>query len=223
MTVRCRRFANQLHGRFGLSRPCWSTNATRPPCCRSGAARRIDDQAAAIILQQYFDEYAHYPELDAEALYAALARQVKDALASADNVALVGIYSGGAWLADRLAAELQLEARASATSTSPSTATTMPKRACRPRSSRAISRFDVDGATILLVDDVLYTGRTTRAAINELFDYGRPARIMLAALVDRGERELPIAADFVAHTLALRPGERLVLQRADDGKLSFTS
>ena len=82
--------------------------------------------------------------------------------------------------------------------------------------------FDVNGATILLVDDVLYTGRTTRAAINELFDYGRPARIMLAALVDRGERELPIAADFVAHTLALQPGERLVLQRADDGKLSFT-
>jgi pyrimidine operon attenuation protein / uracil phosphoribosyltransferase len=82
--------------------------------------------------------------------------------------------------------------------------------------------FDVDGATILLVDDVLYTGRTTRAAINELFDYGRPARIMLAALVDRGERELPIAADFVAHTVALRSGERLVLQRAEDGKFSFT-
>ncbi|HEX8884631.1 MAG TPA: bifunctional pyr operon transcriptional regulator/uracil phosphoribosyltransferase PyrR, partial [Noviherbaspirillum sp.] len=82
--------------------------------------------------------------------------------------------------------------------------------------------FEVEGSHILLVDDVLYTGRTTRAAINELFDYGRPARIMLAALVDRGERELPIAADFVAHTLALAPGERLVLQRADDGKLSFT-
>ena len=76
--------------------------------------------------------------------------------------------------------------------------------------------------SILLVDDVLYTGRTTRSAINVLFDYGRPARITLAALVDRGERELPIAADFVAHTLALAPGERLVLQRAGDGKLSFT-
>jgi pyrimidine operon attenuation protein/uracil phosphoribosyltransferase len=69
---------------------------------------------------------------------------------------------------------------------------------------------------------VLYTGRTTRAAINELFDYGRPARIMLAALVDRGGRELPIAADFVAETVTLSPGERLVLQRAEDGRFSFT-
>ncbi len=83
--------------------------------------------------------------------------------------------------------------------------------------------FDVDGATILLVDDVLYTGRTTRAAINELFDYGRPAKIMLAALVDRGGRELPIAADFVAATISLADrGQQLVLQRADDGRFSFT-
>src|SRR4029079_12486804 len=82
--------------------------------------------------------------------------------------------------------------------------------------------FDVDGATILLVDDVLYTGRTTRAAINELFDYGRPACIMLAALVDRGGRELPIAADFVADTITLSEDQQLILQRADDGGLSLT-
>jgi pyrimidine operon attenuation protein/uracil phosphoribosyltransferase len=80
----------------------------------------------------------------------------------------------------------------------------------------------VDGATIVLVDDVLYTGRTTRAAINELFDYGRPAKIMLAALIDRGGRELPIAADFVADTVALAEDQSLVLQRADDGRFSLT-
>ncbi|MEG1051528.1 MAG: bifunctional pyr operon transcriptional regulator/uracil phosphoribosyltransferase PyrR [Janthinobacterium sp.] len=82
--------------------------------------------------------------------------------------------------------------------------------------------FDVVGATILLVDDVLYTGRTTRAAINELFDYGRPAKIMLAALVDRGERQLPVAADFVAAFTAVPPGQALVLKQADDGKFTLT-
>ena len=160
-------------------------------------------------------------ELDAEALYAALARQVKDALANVDKVALVGIYSGGAWLADRLATELDVDGRLGYIDVSFYRDDYAEKGLPTDVKPSQIP-FDVDGATILLVDDVLYTGRTTRAAINELFDYGRPARIMLAALVDRGERELPIAADFVAHTVALRPGERLVLQRADDGKLSFT-
>jgi pyrimidine operon attenuation protein/uracil phosphoribosyltransferase len=162
-----------------------------------------------------------HPELDAEALYAALARQVKDALASVDNVALVGIYSGGAWLADRLAADLQLTGRLGYIDVS-FYRDDYAEKGLPAEVKPSHIPFDVDGATILLVDDVLYTGRTTRAAINELFDYGRPARIMLAALVDRGERELPIAADFVAHTVALSPGERLVLQRADDGKFSFT-
>lgn len=162
-----------------------------------------------------------HPELDAEALYAALARQVKDALASVENVALVGIYSGGAWLADRLAAELQLDGRLGYIDVSFYRDDYAEKGLPADVKPSQIP-FDVNGATILLVDDVLYTGRTTRAAINELFDYGRPARIMLAALVDRGERELPIAADFVAHTIALRPDERLVLQRADDGKFTLT-
>lgn len=162
-----------------------------------------------------------HPELDAEALYAVLARQVKDALGSADKVALVGIYSGGAWLADRLAAELQLDGRLGYIDVSFYRDDYAEKGLPADVKPSQIP-FDVNGATILLVDDVLYTGRTTRAAINELFDYGRPARIMLAALVDRGERELPIAADFVAHTLALGSGERLVLQRAGDGKFSFT-
>ena len=164
-----------------------------------------------------------HPELDAEALYAALARQVKDALASVDNVALVGIYSGGAWLADRLAADLQLAGRGRLGYIDVSFyRDDYAEKGLPAEVKPSHIPFDVDGATILLVDDVLYTGRTTRAAINELFDYGRPARIMLAALVDRGERELPIAADFVAQTVALNPGERLVLQRADDGKFSFT-
>ena len=82
--------------------------------------------------------------------------------------------------------------------------------------------FDVVDSTILLIDDVLYTGRTTRAAINELFDYGRPARILLAALIDRGERELPIEADFVAAHVSLEKNEKLVLQRLHDNTFSLT-
>ena len=83
--------------------------------------------------------------------------------------------------------------------------------------------FNVDGATILLVDDVLYTGRTTRAAINVLFDYGRPARIMLAALADRGGRELPVAADFVAATRhARRRSSRWRWRAAPTAQLTLT-
>src|SRR2546429_2682039 len=78
--------------------------------------------------------------------------------------------------------------------------------------------FDVDGQNLLLVDDVLYTGRTVRAAMNELFDYGRPARIDLAALVDRGERQLPIAAQYVGATLSMPAGKLLRLARDERGK-----
>jgi pyrimidine operon attenuation protein/uracil phosphoribosyltransferase len=161
------------------------------------------------------------PELDAEVLYRALVKQVKAGLAQAENVALVGIYSGGAWLAERLAAELQLKERLGYIDVSFYRDDYAEKGLHADVKPTQIP-FEVDDAVILLVDDVLYTGRTTRAAINELFDYGRPAKIMLAALVDRGERELPIAADFVAGTVSLEGDQRLVLQRADDGTFSLT-
>ena len=161
------------------------------------------------------------PKLDAEALYRVLAKQVKTGLAHADNVAIVGIYSGGAWLAERLAAELQLNERLGFIDVS-FYRDDYAEKGLRTEVKPSQIPFDVDAATILLVDDVLYTGRTTRAAINELFDYGRPAKIMLAALVDRGGRELPIAADFVAEKVALSDNHQLVLQRADDGRFSLT-
>ena len=158
---------------------------------------------------------------DAESLYQLLEQQVMAGLAAADQVAIVGIYSGGAWLAERLAKALGLEARLGFIDAS-FYRDDYASKGLRPDVRPSQISFDVDGATILLVDDVLYTGRTTRAAINELFDYGRPARIMLAALVDRGGRELPVAADFVADRVTLEPGESLVLQRADDGTFSLT-
>lgn len=161
------------------------------------------------------------PELDAELLYTQLFNQVRTGLAQAENVAIVGIHSGGAWLAERFAAALQLTERLGFIDVSFYRDDYAEKGLPAEVKPTQIP-FDVEGATVLLVDDVLYTGRTTRAAINELFDYGRPARIMLAALVDRGGRELPIAADFVATTITLADAQNLVLQRAEDGKFSFT-
>jgi pyrimidine operon attenuation protein/uracil phosphoribosyltransferase len=160
-------------------------------------------------------------KLDAEALYRTLAQQITAALAQAENVALVGIYSGGAWLAERLAADLQLQERLGFIDVS-FYRDDYAEKGLHANVKPTQIPFEVDDATIVLVDDVLYTGRTTRAAINELFDYGRPRRIMLAALIDRGGRELPIGADFVAATIALAADQSLLLQRADDGHLSLT-
>jgi pyrimidine operon attenuation protein/uracil phosphoribosyltransferase len=161
-------------------------------------------------------------QLDAEALYATLLADVKAGLAGVPDVAIVGIHSGGAWIAERLAADLGLSARCGVLDVS-FYRDDYAKKGLPADVKPTNITFDVAAANILLVDDVLYTGRTTRAAINELFDYGRPARIMLAALVDRGERQLPVAADFVAGHVAVPKGQALVLQkRADDGKFTLT-
>lgn len=161
------------------------------------------------------------PALDAETLYTQLFNQVQASLASTENLAIVGIHSGGAWIAERFAAALQLNERLGFIDVS-FYRDDYAEKGLPPEVKPTQIPFDVEGATVLLVDDVLYTGRTTRAAINELFDYGRPAKIMLAALVDRGGRELPIAADFVATNITLTSMQHLVLQRADDGQFSFT-
>ncbi len=79
--------------------------------------------------------------------------------------------------------------------------------------------FPLDGRTVVLVDDVLYTGRTIRAAIEALFDYGRPARVQLAVLVDRGHRELPIRPDYVGKNLPTARGERIQVQLVEVDEL----
>lgn len=157
---------------------------------------------------------------DAEALYLQLEQQVRVGLANIDDVAIVGIYSGGAWLARRLALALDLEPRLGFIDAS-FYRDDFASKGLRSDVRPSHIPFDVDGATILLVDDVLYTGRTTRAAINELFDFGRPARIMLAALVDRGDRELPVAAEFVAESVKLAPGQSLELLEDESGHFSL--
>ena len=156
--------------------------------------------------------------LDAEALYAELRQGVKGLWR--ENTALVGIWSGGAWLAERLQRDLALPGDHGVISSTlhrddfasrglaGSDATSLP--------------FAIDGRHILLIDDVLYTGRTVRAVVNELFDFGRPASVTLAVLVDRGGRQLPVAAAFAAARTELPATQRLRLARADDGRLEFS-
>ncbi len=132
---------------------------------------------------------------------------------------LVGITSGGAWLAERLQADLKLPGKAGAISS----AMHRDDFAQRGLSSggQTLLPFDVNGAHILLLDDVLYTGRTLRAVINELFDYGRPASVRLAVLVDRGGRQLPIQPDFAAARVSVAANQSLALARAESGAFSF--
>jgi pyrimidine operon attenuation protein/uracil phosphoribosyltransferase len=132
---------------------------------------------------------------------------------------LVGITSGGAWLVERLQKDLGLPG-------APGTISSAMHRDDFARRGLAASAqthlpFDVNGADVLLLDDVLYTGRTLRAVLNELFDYGRPAGVSLAVLVDRGGRELPVQADYAAARMALPADQSLALARDAAGRFSF--
>lgn len=160
-------------------------------------------------------------DFDAEALYRELLAQVRTGLEGVPNAAIVGIHSGGAWLAERLARDLDLAERLGSIDVS-FYRDDYARKGLHPDVKPTHIRFPVDGATIVLVDDVLQTGRTTRAAINVLFDYGRPACIKLAALADRGGRELPVAADFVGIRASLGANQSLCLQRDETGQLSLT-
>ena len=156
--------------------------------------------------------------LDAEALYAELLRGLRPLLQP--DTRLVGIVSGGQWLAERLQADLGLPGAAGAIS-SAMHRDDYAKRGLAA-SGQTTLPFEIDGADILLIDDVLYTGRTIRAVVNELFDYGRPARVRLAVLVDRGGRQLPMAAEYAAARVALPAAQSLRLARGDDGAFSFS-
>jgi len=159
-------------------------------------------------------------ELDAEALCRQLAELIRPHVTP--TTALVGIYTGGLWLAERLHAELGIAQPLGAIDVS-FYRDDYGSKGLHARPQKTDIPFNVDGAHVILVDDVLYTGRTTRAALNELFDFGRPAAVELAVLVDRGSRELPIAARYCAHPLPqpLPREQNLELQRDDDGHFTL--
>jgi pyrimidine operon attenuation protein/uracil phosphoribosyltransferase len=159
-------------------------------------------------------------QLDAEALYAALRDGVR--LLLTPDAALVGIWSGGAWLAERLQHDLGRPGRHGVIS-STLHRDDYAERGLSASTGTSVLPFEVEGRHIVLVDDVLYTGRTIRAALNELYDFGRPASVKLAVLVDRGGRELPLAADFASARLALPADQRISLARSEaDGRFDFS-
>ena len=157
---------------------------------------------------------------NAEDLYAKL---LKNLQARKDAFELAGLAMGGAWIAERLARDLALphygvinvafhrDDYAEKGMTALRTASTMPTNL----------PFEVAGAHIILLDDVLLTGRTVRAALNELFDFGRPASVELMVLADRGKRELPIGADFVGEKVNIPDYQILVLDKNITGHFSF--
>jgi pyrimidine operon attenuation protein/uracil phosphoribosyltransferase len=153
----------------------------------------------------------------------ALVRTMADAMRAtiAPDAALVGIYTGGAWVADRLHRALALPTPLGLL------AVTLHRDdfgriGLHRESRRSQIPFPVDGREVILVDDVLHTGRTIRAALNELFDFGRPRAVRLAILADRGGRELPMCPDYLGAKVEVGRDEDLVLSN-DNGKLRFAA
>jgi len=153
------------------------------------------------------------PIPDAESLYKTLLAGVKAMMRP--DTKLVGVTSGGAWLVERLQKDLGLPGAPGIIS-SAMHRDDFARRGLASSVQTALP-FDVNGADILLLDDVLYTGRTIRAVLNELFDFGRPASVRLAVLVDRGGRQLPVAADLAAARLELPATQSLALARDAQG------
>ena len=160
--------------------------------------------------------------MNAEQLYEKLLAKLRESKEQ-ESFEVVGLAMGGAWIAERLAKDLGLphygvinvafhrddyaEKGMTAIRTASTMSTHLP--------------FDVNGANVILVDDVLLTGRTVRAALNELFDFGRPAKVDLMVLADRGNRELPISANYVGEVVSVPDHQILVLEKDTAEKFSF--
>lgn len=161
--------------------------------------------------------------MNAEQSYLKLLEFLRQRKATGEMFELAGLAMGGAWIAERLAGDLGLprygvinvafhrDDYAEKGMTAIQTAKTMPTQL----------PYEVNGAHLILLDDVLLTGRTVRAALNELFDFGRPSKVELMVLADRKNRELPIAADFVGELVQAPDHQVLVLEKNTDGKFTF--
>jgi pyrimidine operon attenuation protein/uracil phosphoribosyltransferase len=161
--------------------------------------------------------------IDAEALYQTLLDSLRTRLGKPDLVkepAMIGVHSGGAWIAERLHRDLKLGSPLGFLS-SAFHRDDYGERGIPTTIKGTAINFTVDDQHIILVDDILYTGRTIRAALNEIFDYGRPARVELAVLLDRGGRELPMQADHVGAVVPLQSHESFVLSQETSGRFAL--
>ncbi len=154
---------------------------------------------------------------DVEQLLSAMAAQLNQLLAERDikQPRMIGIHTGGVWLAERLHRLLGLETPLGQLNIS-FYRDDFSRIGVHPQVMPSNLPFEVDDSSIILVDDVLQTGRTIRAALNEIFDYGRPASVILAVLVERSGRELPIQADVAALEMELGPNEQVKLSGPDE-------
>jgi len=156
---------------------------------------------------------------DAEQLMTALIEQIRGNIKP--DTGIVGIFTGGVWVAERLHAALGTEVPLGTIDIA-FYRDDYVRRGLQGNVKPSDIPFDVNERDIILVDDVLYTGRTIRAALNELFDYGRPGCVMLAALVDRGGRQLPVAPQFVGTELKVDDNELVALERDANGALQLS-
>lgn len=150
--------------------------------------------------------------LDVEVCIAAMLVEIRAAMLSANlaELLVIGIRTGGVWIATHLHAGLACEKPLGQLNIA-FYRDDFSRIGVHPQITPSCLPFDVNDKHLLLVDDVLYTGRTVRAALNEIFDYGRPASVRLAVLIDRKGHELPIRADFVGKTLSLNDREHVRL------------
>lgn len=156
---------------------------------------------------------------DTGALLREMAQRLKPYVT--ERSALVGIHTGGAWLAEKLHPLLG-QGMPMGTLDVSFYRDDFGQAGLHPNIEPSDIPFEVEGRDIILVDDVLYTGRSVRAAMNELFDYGRPASITLAVLVDRGGRELPIAPQVTGAAMTLEAHQNIQLNRDGQGELNLS-
>src|SRR5580658_349475 len=160
--------------------------------------------------------------LDGAAMGRALTRiahEIAERNENSSEVALIGVQRGGVFLAERLAGILQKIWNHPVLIGSLDVGMHRDDldRHAAPHMHPTVIPFDITGKTVIVVDDVLFSGRTTRAAMDALNDFGRPKRIQLAVLIDRGHRELPIKADFVGKNVPTALNEKIVLRLTETG------
>jgi pyrimidine operon attenuation protein / uracil phosphoribosyltransferase len=159
-------------------------------------------------------------DISVETLIEKLSNDLTPLFATADQPVIIGIETGGFWIAQEIHNRLNPETELGKLNIT-FYRDDFTKTGLHPTVKPSRLPTDIDGKTIVLVDDVLHSGRTIRAAMNEIFDYGRPDRIVLAILIDRGDRELPIQADYVAHRMTLDKNEQIKLEGPKPYKLTL--